>query len=76
MTKHNEAIEHLIRTGDDVGAFRIALQDEGINPNVTFKEWRKFAERCIANRADTKARVASFYRCTPIRTRTITVTVQ
>ena len=55
---HNEAIAHLIRTGDASGAFTIALRDEGIRADITLAEWLPFAEACIARRAAEEAAYA------------------
>ncbi len=52
LTTHNQAIEHLDRTGNASEAFTIALRDEGINQDITLDQWLPFAEACIARRAE------------------------
>lgn len=57
---HNAAIAHLIATGNEVEAFAIALQDEGIDQSVTLAQWVGFAHRCIANRAAEAAAYSNY----------------
>jgi len=51
----NEALE-LAANGSWLEAFAVAQQDEGLPPETTFYEWREFAVRALARRAEGAAK--------------------
>jgi hypothetical protein len=55
----NEAME-LAAAGDWDGAWKVAQQDDGLLPEVTFAAWKEFAEQAIQRRAD-EARMQASY---------------
>ena len=55
----NAALE-LAKNGSWLEAWSVAQQDEGLPPETTFFQWREFAVKALARRAD-EARMQAIY---------------